>query len=213
MRRSCAARLVAHGTVGEVGEPQRGQSRRLRVDVEIGEHVAHQRLIDELGTEGAAVVGVVRGGRSAVAHDRGRGGRAIETGHVDHLDDRAHATSGFADEPADGLVVLDLAAGVGVVAELVLQALQGDVVARAVRAGSAARRSTKAPRAVAPKPVAGPEFGAEVNHLCPVIRKLPSAWATAVVVLARTSEPPCFSVIDMPAMSPRLAVGTVSSGW
>ncbi|SKT31174.1 Uncharacterised protein [Mycobacteroides abscessus subsp. abscessus] len=33
-----------------------------------------------------------------------------------------------------------------------------------------------------------------------------------MVVPARTSEPPCFSVIDMPAVRPALAVGTASTG-
>ncbi|SLJ82621.1 Uncharacterised protein [Mycobacteroides abscessus subsp. abscessus] len=37
---------------------------------------------------------------------------------------------------------------------------------------------------------------------------MPSGCGVAVVVLARTSEPPCFSVIDMPAMSPALPVGS-----
>jgi hypothetical protein len=49
-------------------------------------------------------------------------------------------------------------------------------------------------------------IGAEQNHLCPV-----SAYgspgpvdpvASARVVLARTSEPPCFSVMAMPAIAP-----------
>jgi hypothetical protein len=35
---------------------------------------------------------------------------------------------------------------------------------------------------------------------------------TAWVVPARTSEPPCFSVIDMPAVMPALVDGTLSSG-
>ena len=35
---------------------------------------------------------------------------------------------------------------------------------------------------------------------------------TAAVVPARTSEPPCFSVIDIPAVMPTLVAGTFSSG-
>ncbi len=50
-------------------------------------------------------------------------------------------------------------------------------------------------------------IGADVNHLCPVITYEPSPAGTAVVVLVRTSEPPCFSVIDMPAIRPCLASG------
>ena len=44
-------------------------------------------------------------------------------------------------------------------------------------------------------------MGAEQNHLCPV-RRQPSPSGSARVVLARTSEPPCFSVIAMPMVAP-----------
>jgi hypothetical protein len=53
---------------------------------------------------------------------------------------------GLADELAPGLVELDLARGVGAVAELVLQALQAERVAGAVLAGRAGRGSTRRPR-------------------------------------------------------------------
>ena len=55
-------------------------------------------------------------------------------------------------------------------------------------------------------------IGAEVNHLWPVSRYVPSPFGTACVVPARTSEPPCFSVIDMPAVMPAFVVGTASTG-
>ena len=45
-------------------------------------------------------------------------------------------------------------------------------------------------------------MGAEVNHLWPRSVYTPgSAVGVAVVVLARTSEPPCFSVIAMPHLA------------
>mmetsp|Transcript_110495 Transcript_110495/g.330562 ORF Transcript_110495/g.330562 Transcript_110495/m.330562 type:complete len:236 (-) Transcript_110495:492-1199(-) len=53
-------------------------------------------------------------------------------------------------------------------------------------------------------------MGAEVNHLCPTSQKaspgpsLPASAGLACVVLARTSEPPCFSVMDMPTVAPGL---------
>ncbi len=47
------------------------------------------------------------------------------------------------------------------------------------------------------------DIGAEQNHLWPVSR-WPSASGTARVVLARTSEPPCFSVMAMPTVAPAL---------
>ncbi|CAM5239509.1 hypothetical protein SBADM41S_06782 [Streptomyces badius] len=55
-------------------------------------------------------------------------------------------------------------------------------------------------------------IGALVNHLCPRSRQVPSVCSTAAVVLARTSVPPCFSVIPIPASRPRLAVGVLSPG-
>ena len=56
-------------------------------------------------------------------------------------------------------------------------------------------------------------IGAEQNHLCPVISYSapgpPPFTGTATVVLARTSEPPCLSVIAMPQIAePFSAAGT-----
>ncbi len=53
------------------------------------------------------------------------------------------------------------------------------------------------------------DIGAEVNHLCPV-STYPSATGRATVVFARTSDPPCFSVMDMPAIRPRFVNGARS---
>ena len=54
-------------------------------------------------------------------------------------------------------------------------------------------------------------IGAEQNHLWPTISYSapppPPLIGVAVVVLARTSEPPCFSVIAIPQSDPRLPVG------
>ena len=109
---------------------------------------------------------------------------------------------------AAGAVELDLARGVGAVAELVLQALDADRVARAVgqqarheEARQARRRSGRAPGCashmrrreeplVAGEPVRSPQPAPPIG--------------SARVVLARTSEPPCFSVMPMPISTPRL---------
>ena len=45
-------------------------------------------------------------------------------------------------------------------------------------------------------------IGADMNHLWPVMRKVPSLASSARVVLASTSLPPCFSVIPMPTVTP-----------
>ena len=58
-------------------------------------------------------------------------------------------------------------------------------------------------------------MGAEQNHLCPVSRWAPGpspGAGSARVVFARTSEPPCFSVIAMPASSAALPSGARSPG-
>ncbi len=43
----------------------------------------------------------------------------------------------------------------------------------------------------------------DTNHLWPVSKYAPSPSGTATVLLARTSDPPCFSVRAMPAVIPR----------
>ena len=52
-------------------------------------------------------------------------------------------------------------------------------------------------------------IGAEKNHLCPVSAYSapgpPPLSGAATVVFARTSEPPCFSVIPMPHSAPALS--------
>ena len=55
-------------------------------------------------------------------------------------------------------------------------------------------------------------IGALVNHLWPRSRQLPSDCGTATVLLARTSEPPCFSVMPIPASRPRLPSGVRRPG-
>jgi hypothetical protein len=74
---------------------------------------------------------VQRDGRR-LAHQPGGAERAVEARHHPHLEDLRHAAARLADAPAERAVELDLRAGVGLVAELVLQALDRDGVARAV---------------------------------------------------------------------------------
>ena len=55
-------------------------------------------------------------------------------------------------------------------------------------------------------------IGALQNHLWPVISHQPSSPASARVVLARTSEPPCFSVIAIPHSALAFSAAGLSSG-
>ena len=51
------------------------------------------------------------------------------------------------------------------------------------------------------------DIGADMNHLWPVMRKKPLPAFSAFVVLARTSVPPCFSVMPMPSVRPAFCTG------
>ena len=59
-------------------------------------------------------------------------------------------------------------------------------------------------------------MGAEKNHLWPTsVKRWPQASVpsgVACVVLARRSEPPCFSVMPMPMVRPRFLENSFSSG-
>jgi hypothetical protein len=118
-------------------EPERRDRRRLRLDRKVGEHVAHQRLLDQDPAEGGAAGGVVdRVGDAGPHPGRGADG-AVEPRVVDHLDDRRHPATLLADEAGPGAAELDFAGGIGAVAQLVLEALDVEAVALAV--GSPAR--------------------------------------------------------------------------
>ncbi len=132
-RFSCCGFLVA-GDRFVVGarQAQGRDRRRLGLDRQVGEDVAHQRLLGQLAAEDRAVGRVVDRLGDPGPHSGGAAHHAVEPGVVDHLDDRPHPGALLADEPGGGGVELDLAGGVGAVAELVLQALQAEAVALAV---------------------------------------------------------------------------------
>ena len=51
------------------------------------------------------------------------------------------------------------------------------------------------------------DIGADMNHLWPLRRWKPLPARSALVVLARTSVPPCFSVMPMPTVRPVFCTG------
>ena len=149
------------------GQAHRGDRRRLGLEREVGEHVAHQRLVGQQLAEGGAVGGVPGGLLDRDAH-AGRGAdHAVQPGVSDHLDDRGHAAALLAQAPGPGAVELDLAGGVGAVAELVLQALQVEGVAAAVGRKRGRTKQVRPPSACASTRKAS-HIGAEQNHLWPV---------------------------------------------
>ena len=110
-------------------QPHRQHRRRLGLDREVGEHVAHQRLVDQRLAEGGAVGGVVEspGRRRRASRRRApitQSRRVWPTISMIVGTPRPGSPTIRAQAPSE----LDLAGGVGAVAELVLEPL--DVEAR-----------------------------------------------------------------------------------
>jgi hypothetical protein len=148
------------------GDAHRGHRRGLRFDAEVGEDVTHQGLVGEQATEGGAVRGMVGRLGDGAAHQPGRAEHAVEPGVVDHLDDRPDAAALFADELRERAVEFDLRRGVRAVAELVLQPLDVEPVARPSREHPREQVAREPGGACASTRNAS-HIGAEQNHLCP----------------------------------------------
>ena len=116
------------------GQPQRQRRRRLGLDRQVGQHVAHQRLVGEQAAERAAVRGVVGRLRHAPARISAvdpstQSSRVAATISMMVRD----AAALLAEPPRPGAVELDLGRRVRPVAQLVLEPLEPERVARAVR--------------------------------------------------------------------------------
>lgn len=84
-------------------------------------------------------------------------------------------------------------------------------IAKALRVPSASTRGTRkqlSPPGACASTRKPSDIGAEQNHLCPVSTYSPDASSgLATVVFARTSLPPCFSVMPMPNRTAGLLPG------
>ena len=90
-------------------------------------------------------------------------------------------------------------------------------IALRVPSGSTRGRNRHdSPEAVCASTRKASHIGAEKNHLWPVtaMRWPQASWpsGSARVVFARTSEPPCFSVMPMPMVRPALALQGLRAG-
>ncbi len=101
---------------------------------QVGQNILHQRLIDQAGTEGAAVTAVVTGLGDGLTHAGGAADHAVEAGHGHHFNDGGHAAAFLANHPCKGAAQFGFAGGVGNVAHFVLEALDLPGVLGAVRA-------------------------------------------------------------------------------
>ena len=130
--RSAGGRGRVLAAVDRARQAQRERGRGLALEREVGQHVAHQRVLDQALAEGHAVRGVVQRQRQRAAHQARGAERAIEARQRAHREDLRQAAALVADAPGERVDELDLRAGVGLVAELVLEALDAHGVERAV---------------------------------------------------------------------------------
>ena len=108
------------------------QGRRFDLERQVGDHVLHQRLVDQRALEGSPAGRVVDGLGERAAHQPGRADGEVEPRQVGHGQRRLDALAFLADQPAQRAAILDLARGVRLVAAFVLEALDQQAVARAV---------------------------------------------------------------------------------
>ncbi|MCG3188672.1 MAG: hypothetical protein LKCHEGNO_00797 [Burkholderiaceae bacterium] len=149
-RRQHAAhqRLVAAGVgpvlaaVERARQPQRQRGGGLAFEREVGQHALHRGLLDQPLAERAPLGAVVQRERQRLAHQARGAERTIEPRDRAHRQDLRHAAAFVADAPRHRVVELDLAAGVGLVAQLVFQPLDAQHVGRAV--GQPARHEVAA---------------------------------------------------------------------
>ena len=139
--------------------------------------------------------------RQRHAHEtRGRE-RAIEPRQLHHLDDGAHARALVADAQGVRAGELDLARSVRAVAELVLEPLQAERIERAVGPKARHEEAGQPDRRLAPAP-GRRRTSARTETICGRRWRRNRRPRWRVVMLARTSVPPCFSVMPMPSVMP-----------
>ena len=131
-----------------LGQPHHHQRGGFGFERHVGQHVAHQRLIDQRLAERATVAGMVQRLDQALANQAGTAHHAVQARESGHFDDGGNTTAFLADHAPPGTTEFHLAAGVGTIAHLVLQPLDlhcvlGAIgpVARHVEAGRAAFRA------------------------------------------------------------------------
>jgi hypothetical protein len=121
------------GALGGAAQAEHQRHLRLELESEVGHGGTHRRLVGELALEDRAVADVVQRLAQRNARLAGRGDGAVEAREVHHLDDGAHTRALRAYALGIGAMELDLGRGIRLVAELVLQPLEADLVLRSIR--------------------------------------------------------------------------------
>ena len=125
--------LVRVGVVVKgAGQANCQRGGRFRFQRQVGQHIAHQGLINQRFAKSPALGAMVQCKAQGLAHQAAGAQRAIKTRHRAHFEDLRNAPAFIAHQPGRGVFKLDLAAGVGLVAQLVLEALDANTVEAAV---------------------------------------------------------------------------------
>ena len=80
---------------------QRQRQRALNLELQVGENIAHQGLIQQPSAEGLAARRVIDGLCHSLALRRGGADHTIKPRHSHHLDNRRYPAALIADHPAE----------------------------------------------------------------------------------------------------------------
>jgi hypothetical protein len=112
-------------------QPKR--QRSLPIERKIRQNGAHQGLVDQLLLKGRTMANPVMRLIQRRAHQTCRGHGGIEPRVMHHLENGAQPRALIAEPMGNGSVILDFGRGIGAIAKLVLQPLNPDAIARALK--------------------------------------------------------------------------------
>ena len=122
-------------------QPHDKQRGRFRFNSQIGQNIAHERLIDQQFSKRMAMPRVMHGLHQRLTHKTSGRDGAIEARVVDHLNNGLNASSLFTHQVRPSLRKLNFARCIGAIAQFVLEPLNEELVARAVGKDAAPRNA------------------------------------------------------------------------
>ena len=209
---SCGSR--ARG-VDRARDAHRQRGRGFRLQREVGEHVAHQRLLDQALAEGLAVARMVQRLHQRLAHQRGRADQAVEPGQRHHLEDGGDAAPFLADQPgARALRTRPRRLALLQSPSLSFRRWMRTPLSVAIGRERGSRKQLRPPSRLRQHQVGIAHRRREEPLVADQLVAAVGLARRARVVFARTSEPPCFSVMPMPIVLPAFcAAGTLRGSY
>jgi len=116
------------GAVEAARQAKGERGRGFRFERQIGQHVFHQRLVDECLAKGLALRRVVERNAQRLAHQAAGAQGTVQPRHGAHGQDLRDAPALLTHQPGAGTDELHLGTRIGLVAQLVFQALDEELV-------------------------------------------------------------------------------------